>query len=236
MADNPRILAIIPARAGSKGVPQKNMRLLGGKPLVHYTLVSASKSKLINTTVLSTDCEKTLNFASRYPDIHNLLLRPKVLAQDDTPTIDVVKHVIHYYDKIGVVFDYVCLLQPTCPFRAHNLIDKSISRLLAMHGDSLVTVRKIPAKYNPNWALKSKDDYMEPATGDKVIISRRQDLPQAWYRDGQIYITRMDVVRRGQLYGNKLIGFVNEDSPDVNIDSIQDWLRAETILKNGITS
>jgi CMP-N,N'-diacetyllegionaminic acid synthase len=233
MSTKPNILAIIPARAGSKGIPGKNMRLLAGKPLIHYTFISACESGLLDTIFLSTDCEKTLSFGIGYPEIQTVFLRPKELAQDDTPTIDVIQHVIHYCDKIGLSFDYVCLLQPTSPFRGRNLIDRTIKCLIDQGGDSLVTVRKIPDKYNPHWAFINRDEFLMIATGEKKIIPRRQELPDAWYRDGQIYITRIDLIRNGSLYGEKLIGFVNEDSPDVNIDNMQDWLLAETIANNG---
>ena len=228
----PRILAIIPARAGSKGVPGKNMRLLAGKPLIHYTIVSACESCMLDTIFLSTDCQETLSFGISYPEVQGLL-RSKELARDDTPMMDVIKNMILHCDKLGLSFDYVCLLQPTSPFRSRNLIDRTIKCLLDTGGDSLVTVRKIPDKYNPHWAFINRDEFMVVATGEKKIVTRRQELPDAWHRDGHIYITRMDVIRNGDLYGKKLIGFINEDSPDVNIDSMQDWLLAETIANNG---
>lgn len=235
MEVKPRILAIIPARAGSKGVPGKNMRMLAGKPLLHYTLASACESMLLSSIFLSTDCEETLSFGIGYPEVQGML-RPKELANDDTPMMDVITNMIHYCDKLGLSFDYVCLLQPTTPFRTRHLIDKTITYLIEQQGDSLVTVRKIPDKYNPHWAYENQHDYLKLVTGDKEIISRRQELPDTWHRDGQVYITRMDVIRAGHLYGKKLVGFLNEDSPDVNIDSMQDWLLAETIAKNGFQS
>lgn len=232
----PRILAIIPARAGSKGVPNKNFRSLAGRPLIHYTCESAAKAQLLDTIVISTDYDEAFNLAKPYSTIQTLLLRPANLAQDDTPMIDVVTHVTRYYDSIEVTFDYICLLQPTCPFRMEGLIDRAINLILSHDADSLATVRQVPAKFNPHWAYEDKNGYMTLATGEKHIISRRQDLPVAWYRDGQIYITRMDLIRRGTLLGEKLIGLPNEGSPDVNIDTMEDWLYAENIATNGYSA
>ena len=101
MNSKPRILGIIPARAGSKGIPNKNIRLLAGKPLIHYTIQSALLSKLLDTILVSTDCQETINFSNQYLRIETPFIRPGELAMDTTPTINVIQHAIKYYEKCG---------------------------------------------------------------------------------------------------------------------------------------
>lgn len=227
-----RILGIIPARAGSKGIPHKNIRLLANKPLIDYTIQSALLSNHLDTILVSSDCEETINISRQYSRIEAPFIRPTELAEDITPTISVIQHAVNYYTEIGQTFDYICLLQPTSPFREDDLIDKAIHRIIETGADSLISIRKVPAKYNPHWAFKmdQNENFLSISTGEKNIISRRQELPDAWYRDGQIYITTVEQIQKGMLLGGKLIGFINENEPDINIDTWEDWELAEKFL------
>lgn len=230
----PRILGIIPARAGSKGVPYKNIRLLAGKPLIQYTIQSALLSKELDTILISTDCNEVIGFSKQYANIEIPFIRPAKLALDTTPTIDVVRHAVNYYEKVGRTFDYVCLLQPTSPFRNDELIDKTIRKIIETGADSLVTICKVPSQYNPHWTFKMEENLLSISTGDKQIITRRQDLPDAWHRDGKVYITSTEQLRKGEITGGRIIGYINENEPDVNIDSFEDWELAENLLANGL--
>ncbi len=234
MATNlPRVLGIIPARAGSKGVPNKNFRSLAGKPLIHYTCASAAQSKMLSTVVISTDHENGAMLCKPYSEFQTVLTRPTELALDHTPMIEVISQVTQHYEQLGQYFDYICLLQPTCPFRREGLIDEAILYITHQDADSLVTVRSVPAKYNPHWIYENKNGYMALSTGESRIITRRQDLPETWYRDGQLYIARIDLIRQGILLGKKLIGLQNNGSPDVNIDTNDDWILTENIAQHG---
>src|SRR5690606_2699469 len=103
----------------------------------------------------------------------------------------------------------VCLLQPTTPFRTGGLIDKAIEKFRSGNYDSLISVREVPAEFNPHWTFEEKDGKLKIATGEEEIISRRQDLPKAYHRDGAIYITKTSVLlKQNSLYGDK-IGFVD---------------------------
>ncbi|TDE11602.1 acylneuraminate cytidylyltransferase family protein [Dyadobacter psychrotolerans] len=233
MDNKPRILAIIPARAGSKGIPGKNLRLLAGKPLLCYTIESALASREVDTILLSTDSIHAIDIAKSYPGIEVPFVRPDELALDNTPTIEVVKHAINYYLLNKCTFDYVCILQPTTPFRQEGLIDKTIRTIIKTKADSLTTVRRVPPKYNPHWTFKMDSGRIYVSTGDKHIITRRQDLPEVWYRDGQVYIATIEQIKKDALLGGKMVGFENENGPDINIDTIEDWELAEQILANG---
>ncbi|NER12176.1 acylneuraminate cytidylyltransferase family protein [Leptobacterium flavescens] len=226
-----RILGLIPARGGSKGIPGKNIKLLRGKPLLEYTCNSVKKSKLLTQTVLSTEDPEIIAVAEKL-GIEVPFVRPSELSEDASPTIGVVKHALEYFRERDIYFDAVCLLQLTTPFREDGLIDKAVQKFRDQDLDALVSVLKVPHEYNPHWTFKTDDsDRLVIATGEKDIISRRQELPAAYHRDGAIYITRSEIVlEQNSLYGSKL-GYI-ESSPEkyINLDTMNDWKRAEALI------
>jgi CMP-N,N'-diacetyllegionaminic acid synthase len=228
-----RILAIIPARGGSKGVPGKNIKLLGGKPLLAYTSEIALQSKLLKEVIVSTEDLQIIEAAKRL-NIKVPFTRPMELAQDNTPTIDVIIHALEWYKKQGVLFDAVCLLQATSPFRTVAFLDKAIMTFIEKGCDSLVSVQKVPHEYNPHWTFEvNTDGNLKIATGENEIISRRQELPIAYHRDGSVYITKTEVLLAAHSLYGKSISFIESD-PDfyVNIDTLLDWEKAEEIIQN----
>lgn len=233
MSSAHRILAVIPARSGSKGVPGKNLRMLGGKPLIHYTFQAASEAMLPDVVILSTDCTTIAASADIFPKIHVPFLRPEILSGDEVPTIKVLQHIIEYYDAANVGFDYVCLLQPTSPFRPTGLIDLAIKTILATKSDSLASMKRVPDKYNPHWVYENIDGQLTIATGEKDVIPRRQELPETFYRDGQIYISSTELIGKGKILGENPTCFLNETGADINIDTIEDWQQAEILINNG---
>lgn len=226
-----KVLGVIPARGGSKGVKGKNIKLLNGKPLVQYTWESVQESKLLSRTILSSEDDDIIE-SGRSLGIEVPFQRPAELAQDDSKTLDVIIHVLNYFEAIHENFDAVCILQPTTPFRGKGLIDKAINRFIAGNFDSLVSVRQVPDEYNPHWVFEEKDGNLQLATKDEHIISRRQELPKAYFRDGAIYLTKVEVILNElSLYGKK-IGFVESyNKPYVNIDTPEDWMKAEKLSK-----
>lgn len=225
-----RILGIIPARAGSKGVPGKNSRMLGGKPLVQYTIESALSAVRLSKVVLSSDSSHILDLASPFPDVY-CSLRPAALATDTATSISVVRQVVEEQERMGESFDAICLLQPTSPFRKPGFIDQAIGKYSATGADSLVSVLPIPHEYNPHWAFEEKQDgFLQIATGDQQIISRRQELPTAYFRDGSIYISDIGLIRANTFYGQTLSYISGDPELYVNIDNEQDWQKAEQLL------
>ncbi|MGY5354050.1 acylneuraminate cytidylyltransferase family protein [Wenyingzhuangia sp. IMCC45467] len=227
-----KILGIIPARGGSKGVPRKNIKLLGGKPLIEYTSEVALASKLIETVVLSSDDDEIIE-VSKNLGIEVPFKRPSNLAIDTAPTLPVIQHALAYYKSIGKIFDAVCLLQVTSPFRTVGFLDKAIEKFVKSEADSLVSVQEVPHEYNPHWVFEeSSDGNLKIATGDEQIISRRQDLPKAYHRDGSIYITKTTVLlEQDSLYGNSVAYIESPKEWYVNIDTMADWEKAEELLK-----
>jgi CMP-N,N'-diacetyllegionaminic acid synthase len=228
-----RILGIIPARGGSKGVPGKNIKLLNGKPLLQYTAEIALESQFLTAVILSSDDKQIITVAKSL-GIQVPFLRPEELAQDTTPTIDVIIHALQWYENQAVFFDAVCLLQVTSPFRTVEFLDKAIEKFIASGCDSLVSVQKVPHEYNPHWTFEvNPEGNLKIATGEEKIISRRQELPETYHRDGSIYIVKTEVLlQQHSLYG-KSISFI-ESLPEfyVNIDTLADWEKAEQMIKN----
>jgi len=226
-----KILAIIPARGGSKGVPKKNIKLLGGKPLIAYTSEIALQSQYLSTVILSSEDETIIDIAKKL-GIQVPFVRPFEFSLDNTPSIDVVVHALKWYANQNIFFDAICLLQPTSPFRTVNFLDNAIKKFIESGSDSLVSVQKVPHEFNPHWTFEvNQNNHLRIATGENEIIKRRQDLPTTFFRDGSIYITKTEVIlNQNSLYGNS-IGFIEADSEwYVNIDTISDWEKAEKII------
>lgn len=226
-----KILGVIPARGGSKGVPGKNIKQLGGKPLLAYTAEVALNSKYISKTILSTD-DPDIASAGEKLGLEVPFLRPAELAMDTTPTLPVIIHALNYYKELGEEFDVVCLLQATSPFKASGFLDKAIEKFINSDPDSLVSVLEVPDHFNPHWTFFEKGNgYLQIATGEKELITRRQELPNAYFRDGSIYLTKSSVILNGSLYGEKMSYIINDPSFYINIDTQKDWEKAEAWLK-----
>jgi CMP-N,N'-diacetyllegionaminic acid synthase len=226
-----KTLGLIPARGGSKGVPRKNIRLLRGRPLLEYTTESALGAQKLSRVVLSTDDEEIAELGRRC-GVEVPFMRPKELAQDDTPSLPVVQHALTTLEASGSYYDAVCLLQPTSPLRKSSDIDGCIDLLARTDADAVVSVVTVPEKYNPHSLYLSDDGgFLRLATGEARPISRRQDLPPAFRRDGGVYLARRDtVLLRNSLYGERLLGFLVEDDRWVDIDTWEDWERATKLL------
>ena len=228
-----KILAIIPARGGSKGIPGKNIKLLGGKPLLQYTVESAKESALLSRVILSSDDPEIIAVGKEL-GLEVPFVRPAELAGEATSSLGVSKHTLEELCSQGREYDAVCLLQPTPPFRSTGLIDKAIEKFRSGNYDSLISVREVPAEFNPHWTYEELEGKLKIATGDEEIISRRQDLPKAYHRDGAVYITKTSVLlEQNSLYG-KNIGYIDTTgSVYVNIDTEEDWKEAEKIVESG---
>jgi CMP-N-acetylneuraminic acid synthetase len=229
-----RVLGLIPARGGSKGIPRKNIRPLAGKPLLQYTAEAAARCRRLDRVVLSTEDEE-IAAVGRACALDVPFRRPQELAEDAATSLSVVQHAVRWLEERGDVFDAVCLLQPTSPLRRPEDVDVCIELLEAKQADAVVTVLPVPAEYNPHWVyLRCEDGCVHLATGEAAPIGRRQDLPRAYHREGSVYVVRRDVVlEQNSLYGRFLIGHEIDPCQSVNVDSLEDWARAEQLLREG---
>lgn len=204
------ILGVVPARGGSKGLPQKNIRMLCGKPLIAWTIAAAQKAKLLDRFVVSTEDEKIAQIARNYGA--EVVERPRELATDEASTLSVWQHVLSQIEA-----NILVNLNPTSPVRDDDLIDRCIRRFVEVKPDSLAT--GFICKY-VEW-------------GDpKYMNKRRQDIPGFFYDDGNIYVVDCEVIRRGDQYGENLEQVTIDREQNVDIDDDFDfWLAEQIILK-----
>jgi CMP-N-acetylneuraminic acid synthetase len=221
-----KILGLIPARGGSKGVKRKNIKLLGTKPLIAYTIETALQSHLIDAVVVSTDDDEIASIA-RENGASVPFMRPAELATDSSPSIDAIVHSVKMLAEEG--FEAVCLLQPTYPFRALNDVEDAITKFIESKVDTLISMVKVPHEYHPNWVYIARENgCVQLSTGGNEPTSRRQDLKPAYIRDGAIYLTKTSVILANHtLYGRTILPFEMKNSHYVNIDTPTDWERAQ---------
>jgi CMP-N,N'-diacetyllegionaminic acid synthase len=223
-----KVLGLIPARGGSKGVPRKNIRLLDGKPLLAYTAECALKCEKLTRVILSTEDYEIAEIGISY-GLDVPFKRPAELAEDSTPTLKVVQHAIQTLGEVGEKFDAVCLLQPTNPLRRSEDVDACINLFAQGNADCVVSVLPVPHEYNPKWVFwKNLDGKLSLSTGDTEVIPRRQDLPAAFHRDGSIYVTGCEtIMNENSLYGNNILGYEILPEFSSNIDTEEDWIAIE---------
>jgi CMP-N-acetylneuraminic acid synthetase len=146
--------------------------------------------------------------------------------------LPVVQHAIDWCEQHGRKYDAVCLLQPTTPLRRAAIIDRCVDILEREAADAVVTVRSIPSEYHPAWAYYADEQkWLRLCLGEKGPKPRRQDLPPAYHRDGSVYLTRWDVVRSGSLYGERTAMCLVDDEVWINVDTLDDWQRAEQLMR-----
>jgi CMP-N-acetylneuraminic acid synthetase len=227
-----KVLGLIPARGGSKGIPGKNKKLLGGKPLLQFTVEAGLQSTKLDTLIFSSEDEDLMSLA-RSLGVSVPFTRPQALAEDQSGSLGVVQHALQFMQAQGMHYDAVCLLQVTNPFRSAQLVDEAITAFAKADTDSLVSVLKVPHEFNPHWVFEaSENGVLKIATGEKEIIKRRQDLPDAYIRDGAIYITKSEVLlEQNSLYGSSISYIESDPQWHVNIDTMEDWKKAEELVK-----
>jgi len=224
------VLAIVPARGGSKGVPGKNLRLLAGRTLLEYVATAARESARIDRIVLSTDSGEIAK-AGRAAGLEVPFERPVELAQDDTPMLPVLRHAIEEIERGGWAPAYIVLLQPTSPLRRPLHIQEAVSELIETGADSVVTVIEVPKHLSPDYVMRIEDGHLRPFLPEGERITRRQDVRPAYSRDGTVYAFRRDTIDRfGNIYGDNCRPLVIAARESLSIDTPEDWAAAETIL------
>lgn len=221
-------LVVIPARGGSKGVPQKNIKPLKGKPLIYYTIDAARALFDDRNIVVSTDDELIRSVVQKY-GINVPFLRPPTLATDTASTNDVILHAVAFAESQGLEFDKVILLQPTSPFRTAT----HISEALALYHDRLEMVVSVKeAASNPYFVLFEENNagfLQKFKSGDFV---RRQDCPKVWEYNGAIYVINLKALRSKPLHGLTLVRkYVMDEYASHDIDTMFDWLFAEFLAE-----
>ena len=227
----PFILGVITARGGSKEIPGKNIRLLGGKPLIQHTIEAARHSEYLTDTVVSTDSTEIAEVA-RACDATVPFLRPAELAEDTTATLPVLQHAVREMEKIARrTYEYVVTLQPTSPFRLPEDIDKTIEVLLGSNADSAVSVCEVDSGGHPVRMKRIEGKRLVPYCVDEPEGIRRQDLPPAYKRSAAVYVSRRDLLMlTNRFYGDNVVAHIVPRSRSIDIDTPLDWVVAEHML------
>lgn len=227
-----RILAIIPARAGSKGIKNKNIIDLKGKPLIAYSIEAAKESKYIDQIIVSTDGVEIAKVAQEW-GVDVPFLRPDYLASDTAKTIDAMMHCIETLKNMGKEYDYVVLLQPTQPLRTSKHIDEAIELIIKSQEDSLVSVSKV--KDHPILIRTLTEEGYTKNLLNTSSTQRRQDFPDFYKVNGAIYINKLNenFNLETSLNDNKL-AYVMEEKYDIDIDELLDLEVAELMLKKNL--
>jgi len=225
------VLAIVPARGGSKGVPGKNVRLLGGRTLLEYTAAAARDAAVIDRIVVSTDSEEVAA-AGRAAGLEVPFLRPAALAQDDTPMLPVIRHAIDEVTRAGWTPELVVLLQPTSPLRRPDHVARAVDLLRSSGADSVVTVVEVPKHLSPDYVMRIDAGVLRPFLPEGERVTRRQDVRPAYSRDGTVYAFRRDTLDRcGSIYGDDCRPLIIDARESLSIDTPEDWAAAEKILE-----
>lgn len=227
-----KVLAIIPARGGSKGIPKKNIYPLDGKPLIAYTCESALKAKLVDRVILSTDSKEINDVAIAY-GVESPFLRPNHLAEDNTPAFPVIEYTLNQLKDEGYEADAILLLQPTSPMRTSQHIDEAIQKFQDSKLDTLVSVVEVPHQYNPVSILTPKGDHLENYIQTDKQILRRQDKPKVYARNGPAILINdcKSLLERGTLYPNKVAYYEMDTFSSHDIDNMEDLQIAEMLLR-----
>ncbi|MBF0328464.1 MAG: acylneuraminate cytidylyltransferase family protein [Nitrospirae bacterium] len=229
-----KVLCVIPARGGSKGLPSKNTRLLNGKPLVSYVIATALQSSLIDKTIVSTDNEEIASVAvscgAEVP-----FLRPAELAQDSSTLFPVLIHAMQFFDVSGWHADIVISFQPTSPLTPLADLDNGISKIIETGCDSVASVCEIDRNH-PFRALKVEGDKIYPLTEyTNEKHANRQDRPLCYSHNGAFYIRTREVLEKwtgtGFALGEDQRAVIMDRVAAVNIDGLLDFKLAEIILK-----
>jgi len=222
------IIAIIPARGGSKGIPRKNLKPLLGKPLISYSIEHAKKSKYINKVVVSTEDEEIGEISKEYSA--EIIERPEELAKDETPTIDVIFHVLEVLGAAIVTPKIIVLLQPTSPLRIVKDIDNAIELFLKNDCESVISVCE--AEHPAYWSFKIEGEYLKALFENKYWRMRREDLPKVYLPNGAIYVSTPEILHNYKdFYCSKTIPYIMPIERSVDIDNEVDFMLAELFMK-----
>lgn len=226
MINGKKVLAVVPARGGSKSLPGKNIKLLAGKPLIAWTIDEARKSAYIDRLILSSDDEDIVNVAKSVSNCDVPFIRPKELARDDTPGIAPILHAI----KEVPGFDLVVMLQPTSPLRKAEDIDACIEKCVS--GDTNSCVSVTIADKSPYWMYSvSPSGEMSPLLPPPEGFFSRQALPEAYSLNGAVYAAKIDwLLEQGGFFSSDMHAYIMPKERSIDIDTDLDFTICEVLL------
>ena len=226
-----KILGVIPARGGSKGIKNKNLYKLNGKPLIYYSIQAAKKSKLLTDFVVSTDCLEIKRVSESY-GANVPFIRPEHLSDDKALAVPTIQHAVSFCETFNKSkYDYIVMLQPTAPLRTHEDIDNSLFKLINEDGDGIISIVDVD-NYHPVKMKTIKNDRLFDFIDSGLENPPRQSLPPIFIVNGAVYATKRDVFMNDNTFkGNKCLPFLMPPERSSNIDVIEDFIVAEYHLK-----
>lgn len=228
-----KILAVIPARGGSKSIKNKNMSIIKGKPLIFYTIKEALKSKLITDLVVSSDDKNIINYSSKLGAL-TPFKRPKSLSTDNTLSAPVIYHALEFMERLQKInYDLIIMLQPTSPFRKVKHIDEALDLIIRKNYDSLVSVVNVDGYHPFRMKRFSEDNLLNFIDQGFEDMRPRQHLPKVYIRNGAIYIVKCEYLKKNKtLVAQKCLGYEMSYKESVNIDNEVDLIVSRTIMEN----
>lgn len=225
------IVAIIPARGGSKGIPRKNLVRISGRPLIGYAIDAAQNAASVDRVLISTD-DSEIADVGRGLGAEVPFLRPPELADDMAPMLGVLRHALAWLESQGVAVEALVLLQPTSLLRTSRHVEEAVALFRSTLASSVVSVVEVPHQFNPISVMKlSSQGTLTPFLGDQAVVTRRQDKPKAYARNGPaVLVCHPATLRYGELYGSNCRPYFMLEEDSLDIDTPQDLILAEQAL------
>lgn len=228
-----KVLTIIPARCGSKGIQDKNIIDVCGKPLLAYSIepaIKLLKEDLVSEVIVSTDCQKIANIANRY-GAKTPFLRPEAIAGDKAKSIEFIIHAIEFYEKQNIFFDAVLLLQPTSPLRTYRQLQEALSEFKSKNADSLISCYKEEYINDLVMYRDGINNFLEPLNDKHNKGVRRQDHGSIFVRNGAVYITKVEYLKKtNQIISDNPLLLEMKKSDSINIDTLEDLEMLKRVL------
>jgi len=226
------VFGLIAARGGSKGIPGKNIAACGGRPLIGWTCEAATHSTRLERTILSTDSDEIARVAREW-GIEAPFIRPSELAEDATPSLDVMQHALGFLEKSGAEVTALVLLQPTSPLRTAAHVDAAVAMFTESNADTVVSVVKVPHNFHPSSVMLNDGGWLKPFQGDRLAIKRRQDLAPMLARNGPaVLVVSTALLRSGRLYGDRTRAYLMSSEESVDVDDASDLRYADFLLRS----
>lgn len=226
-----KILGIIPARKGSKRLPNKNILPFAGKPLSLHIMEIASGAELLDKIVVTTDSQEVLGLVKNFPEIIGVE-RPNELATDISPAIDYVHHTLRLLkEEYGYTFDIVVILQPTSPLTLSTDIDETIQKLIETDADTAVSVVEVGHMINPLKLKVMEADKLLPYLEDEKGRMAAHEIPKVYVRNCAVYATTINTVNNNQIIGEDCRGYIMPSERSVDINDQLDFEFAEFLYK-----
>jgi CMP-N,N'-diacetyllegionaminic acid synthase len=233
MLNGKSIIAIIPARGGSKGLPGKNIKELCGKPLIAWSIEAGLGSRYLDEVMVTTDSEEIARIARSF-GASVPFIRPAELANDTATSIDVIRHTLNFYEnELHKKFDYIVLLEPTSPLREKEDVDKAIEQLLETpRATSVVGICKTESQ-NPAFLVKkSPNNFLTGYENKNMTVLRRQDISEVYFFEGSVYVSHTDtLLSKNTFYHESTLGYEFPKWKSIEIDDIDDFIMVEALMK-----